>query len=794
MEAITFQTIITAGLVHDIGKFIQRGDFGALSATGKHPQVSRDFVSAHRSFFGKFCDIDLLSELVARHHESPGFPPELQVAGAADSIRPYAYIVSRADNYSSAERDDEPAENGGRGYKKTALASVFSRLELSVPRSGIRSYKLARLSPAAGFPAEGADTIDETPYKKQLESFGGDFSRLTKDPAVKSFDQFYTGLLALLQAYTWCVPGSTQDAMPDVSLFDHLRTTSAISAALARYHETSTRGVTVDDKEKFRLVVGDLSGIQKYIFRATLKGYGKIAKRLRARSFYLGILSDVISHMLVQAFDLPITNILMSSGGKFYVLIPNTEESENRVAAIQKRVDAHLLEKYHGELALNLASVTFSGDSKGNGLDFRDFGRVMAEASRKLAARKTAPFAESLRNNKGWDEALFVSRYEEALAGCPGCGKIHADEGPCDDCLQDDRIGGILPKAKYVSFFRGEAPDHVEEIFDGYGFTVDRDIVKHNPPPYLVYNLNEKGKPTGRPELVKYMAKHIPLDNDQPLDFDKIAESAHGHKLLGCLKADVDNMGTLFLLGLRDGQTERNYASISRVSTMSRMLELFFSGWIETILAEPAFQNCYTVYSGGDDLLIVGPWDRIFDLAGRINTDFRLFVACNPNVTLSAGISLFKPRFPVDNAVDQAERRLEEAKEAIHPLQGTCRDQVTLFGQTLKWSEYDIMKPHAIKLADWLATGKVNSGLLYRLQYYAKLFHKATIPDEKGVVHTDGWKFVPLLEYDIARNVRGRMNEDVGTWLRDCTKAPYKMTGLLQPITVYALYSNRGGN
>ena len=84
--------------MHDIGKFVQRGDFGPLSATGKHPAISRDFVMSWSAYFGKFCDVDLLAELVARHHESPDFPLELQVRGAEEAIRPLAYMVSRADN------------------------------------------------------------------------------------------------------------------------------------------------------------------------------------------------------------------------------------------------------------------------------------------------------------------------------------------------------------------------------------------------------------------------------------------------------------------------------------------------------------------------------------------------------------------------------------------------------------------------------------------------------------------------------------------------------------------------
>lgn len=320
MDKLVYQTIITAGLLHDIGKFLQRGNFGPLNVTGKHPSVAKDFIVSHRSFFGKFCDINLLIELVSRHHESHSSPLELQVAGAAEDIKSYAYIVSRADNYSSSERDSSTQVSAKKGYKKTALTSVFSRLELSIPREEIFSYKLNRLNPLAGFPIASTNALDETPYKNHLKRFGEEFSILVNDPAVNNFAAFYTRLLSLLQSYTWCVPSSTQDDMPDVSLFDHLKTTSAIAAASAMYHDVSLQGVTDDNLDKFRLVVGDLSGIQKYIFRATQKGHGKIAKRLRARSFFLTVLSDIVSHMIIHTFMLPIANIVMSSGGKLSLI------------------------------------------------------------------------------------------------------------------------------------------------------------------------------------------------------------------------------------------------------------------------------------------------------------------------------------------------------------------------------------------------------------------------------------------------------------------------------------------
>ena len=64
MSERTFHTVVTAALLHDIGKFLQCGNFGNLSPMGKHPEVSRDFVNSWGDFFGRFCDVPLLAELL----------------------------------------------------------------------------------------------------------------------------------------------------------------------------------------------------------------------------------------------------------------------------------------------------------------------------------------------------------------------------------------------------------------------------------------------------------------------------------------------------------------------------------------------------------------------------------------------------------------------------------------------------------------------------------------------------------------------------------------------------------
>ena len=101
--------------------------------------------------------------------------------------------------------------------------------------------------------------------------------------------------------------------------------------------------------------------------------------------------------------------------------------------------------------------------------------------------------------------------------------------------------------------------------------------------------------------------------------FEDIAKGATGVKNLGILKADVDNLGLIFSNGFKFNETK---VSVSRISNLSKMLDTFFSKFIESSIEHKSLKqgslgmeidtsDFYVVYSGGDDLMIVAPWDKL---------------------------------------------------------------------------------------------------------------------------------------------------------------------------------------
>lgn len=767
-----FQTVVLAALLHDIGKFLQRGDFsGSLKIKGKHPQVSADFIRARQDVFREASDIDLLLELVQRHHETGHFPSELRVQGADPSIRTLAYLVSTADNYSSAERGEEA--DAYRDYKTVPLASVFSRLKLTNPTPPVLNYKLHPLNPANAFP-KNFDKLDTEQTNNYLKSFAREFEQIANNIDLANFDCLYTQLLSLLERYTWCVPANTRELVPDISLFDHLRTTSAIAACLYLYHKgvgtLNESAVVNDQEEKFCLLVGDFSGIQNYIFSIANIGAGGVAKRLRARSFYLSALNEAVSHNLVHRFGLPLTNIIMNSGGKFYVLLPNNQNLQEKVKEYQAELDKWSVEEFGGEIVVNLAHITFNGKA------FKDFGTLMGRLAEELAKRKNRPLERYLQKDFFWQTERFMLQGKGGKSLCQSCGKrpgSYTDAKgvtTCEQCERDLLLGALLTSSSYLAFsHKSPLPPKYKHntfpLFDKYSLTLLEDVPAKDYPGYLVYKLNDTGvsEIKSHPAMPKFMANYIPRADENPCEkclgcqeeikpggnsplyFDCLANISRGRKLLGYLKADVDYLGSLFVFGLKDDKNDLN--SISRIATMSRMLNLFFAGRVEQLL-DIDFTGCYCVYSGGDDLLIIGPWDQIVDLAVKINAEFKEFTGQNDNITLSAGISLFKPAVPVARSVAAADEALEEAKEKYNEKQ--CkegRNQLGFLTNTIKWSKVPPLLEEAEKLSSWLKEELISVGLLRKLLILSRLHKKYYLENDAR-----GLKYLPMLTYILAKD------------------------------------------
>lgn len=780
--------LVIAGLLHDIGKFAQRA--GALKSRemeGEYCPIYQGRPShTHVLYTDHFIEKVLplpkemddgatrsrLARLASSHHKPASDDPLEQALCFADRL--------------SAGMDRKPGEESEGDYKTARLVSIFEQLSLDGPRplDELQKGMYYRLAPLTEdhFPST-LDAARGTGYAELFNGFCRELSRLPREMGV---DHYLSSLISLLEEYTWCIPSSTYKSLSDISLFDHATTTAAIAQALAAYHsdQGGMPGENAGTAAKFVLLGGDLSGIQHYIFKLDKSHGSGVAKLFRARSFFLQALTRSIVLELLQRLNLMPVAKIMDAGGRFVLLLPATKTVLSMIPDFELEIQRYFFERFRGELSLNVSGATLLREK-----DFlvERFQSHMDSFNDDMDARKLQKFGRLFAEGQNPVLDLDYGAYKDG--DCPVChirpvdreasarssSAYVVDTDLCWECIEHiEHIGKLLPHARFMVFDRDEAKG--VKLFGGIGLhLVERIDPSKRGQAIEIVSIDERGRFAYQP-----IATHLPTICEQDLalwkswgeltadddgnlwmadeciaegevkTFNLLAASSRelsydkkpiGRSFLGAFKGDVDNLGLLFSIGLQDR------LSISRYASLSRMLNLFFSedlvAWIKA-----EYPDLYVVFSGGDDLFLLGPWRQMVGFGKALNDRFGRFVANRPAITLSAGIAVTKPGLPVHTIAAQAEAQLEEAKHH----QG--KNAVNLFDTTVGWDDFALL----LEKGDWLhgliRKEIVPRGLAGRLLYYGKerrAFLNGHI--ERGI-------YLSHMQYDFARNITARAVAD----------------------------------
>ena len=779
------QILWLSALLHDIGKLSQRigGDYRA-----KHQVFSQAFVSSLGSYLGEEV-ARKVADLVALHHDTA-------------SVRREVLLLQLADRLSAMERERELRER--LNSDEAALVSVASRVELKEDKPEERYLPLARLEVREEviFPT-GRSRVEPGAYGRLWEEFK---KRVEGLPRYRSPADFVT-LYSVVREFGTLVPSATpwerereNRTVPDVSLFDHSRTTCAIAACLEKLQDELPDDVLLEILERLRkdelehevlrrplflLMRGDISGIQRFLYCITRPGAEAkgTARRLRGRSFYILLVNELVADWLVRKFGLPVTNLLFCGGGRFDILLPFKKEILRELEDIRHDMERWFLEEFYGELGLQMVWVEVSP------ADFADFGSVYRKVEDELQKAKRTKFRSLI------SEPDFFSPTPLRGNICNFCQITPLDEpedeGPCRLCSLHAEIGRRLPKVSFLAYVYGPTEDiggseRKWVKFPKFGVSVgllSEEEVKGTVSDVLgrvdeviVYKLNSTdGYILGNYEKVGFGFKFLgneapvarrrerlvpdkePVESGEVLDFEEISELSEGAKLLGVLKMDVDHLGLIFGIGVEP-------PTISRLATLSSRLELFFGAWVNEVcrrtsrkrdenlpsddrrkgLVESMF---YVVYSGGDDLMVVGPWDGIIHLAREIYGDFRRYTAHNPNITLSGGSVLVKPQFPVY-------RFAHIVGEALGRSKQDGRDRITLFGRTVKWSgdgnDLGRLLAFGERMAQYVEENKLPRGFLHFLMEL-----------DRRYISEGDLMWVPRFFYVLARRIRKEVIDEL---------------------------------
>ena len=682
-----------AALLHDIGKFRMRH----TRPNTRHQEHSYAFVNEDFSDFFSPCG-DAFRDAIRHHH--PERYPKCHPTQLPHLIEK---LVILADRLSATEREDEDREREYFGH--AALVSPLSRLKGSDKefRYPLTALNLDRETIC---PAESVK-VDQDAYTALWGTFGDAFERLTADATYSPAS--YQTIVALLRKYTSRMPSSTpwgrsdERTVPDISLYDHLRTTAAIAACLGRELTEETeidallRRRNLADTKICTLIKGDISGIQNFLYHILSDG---AARQLRGRSFYLQLLTEAIAHWVLRQFDLPITNLLLSSGGHFYILAPYSE-AETKLDGLRERLSEKLWRLHRGDLACILGDIPITAadfsaenfadkwDGVGGNVHRQKQQKWLEMGAEGMYEHLFTPYKEVSHNWKFDDLGRQVRDAEYLIA-------FEVEESPIPaspDWKSVMRAFGLEVHPCSATDARPAAPRRAERatVYD-----LREDLREQD---FLTDEILGKFQWEG--VGVSYDFRTLPQviarkpDGDVA-DYDALSNASEGAKWLGALRMDVDSLGTVFKEQLR-------HPTLSRVASLSESLRHFFEGYVPEVCrqynAEQQRDILELIYAGGDDLFLVGGWSALPEIARRIRCEFREFVT-GDHVTLSGGIAIEHRKFPLYQFAEQS----GDAERGAKALDG--KNGITFLRKPMAWSDFESVREWHEKFLSTMSTDR----------------------------------------------------------------------------------------
>ena len=754
---------------------------------------------------------DALMKLSAAHH-NPDKNEWLQL------------LLQKADHYSSgadrAKEDsvgwkdaEEESDKAWDKFRRIKMRSIFEGID---PKSAQNEnfspdYK-KRLNTVAielsnaFFPVEENDELPD--YGKLWNGFMAE----TKFIQAKSFKVFAETMLFLLEKYTSRIPSSTVH-LPDVSLYDHSKMVAAFAVALYDYLEDNkTQKMPNTTDKPFALVGGDLSGIQKFIYGIIPRG---AAKNLKGRSFYLQLLVDTIVRMILDELSLYDANIVYASGGGFYVIAPNKKDLKETLEKLEAKIASKLFE-YHGtDLYLALDFVPFGeAELYYEKSKERTIGDVWPELAQKLGAKKGQRFKKKLEENYNH---FFTPKNEggnkngrdaitgEDLLDFPKPKTI--DEGLIVNAYtyQQIELGKKLRSTEYWIQSKQNLTYLDEEAFQPIGlgyfnYFIDKEAFDKHDGTFkksadsvrvMFFNKGNFLEPIQKGidniyGFTFYGGNDYPVSDwhESPKTFEEITgvvfaddkkekrQSAPNLVRMGVLRMDVDGLGAIFQKGFAPAKR-----TFSRYSTLSRSLDYFFKGYLNRIWAENADYKAYTqiIYSGGDDLFVVGKWDVLAQMSVEINTKFREWVCQSPSFTISGGMAIVGPKYPLLKAALLSEAYEKQAKD--HELGTIKKNAFSVFGYSYVEDErvkdllfafnWDNELPYVLCLKGKIA-GLLDNGLSQGFPSDAyNLMQQADFELKEGRYQIKNFSEIWMAAYNFKRAIQSGATDDVKAFLSE---------------------------
>lgn len=654
-------------LLHDIGKLLYRYNDGRNHSRSGYEYL-KDVVHIE--------DREIL-EQVLYHHAS-------LLKNARIENNSLVYITYIADNIASASDRRKTQEEEPGFDREMSLQSIFNLLNCNDEKL---CYSPEQLNENINYPTSVSTGFDEIFYGKIVNEIEKNLRGITWNK------NYLNSLLEVLEAQLSYIPSSTMKSeVADISLYDHVKITAAIAASIKEwldennisdYKETLFKGaIGFYGKKVFLLFSMDMSGIQDFIYTIASKN---ALRMLRSRSFYLEIFMENLIDELLDYIGMSRANLIYSGGGHAYIITANTENIKQKIAEFESKINEWLLGEFKTALFLGCGYAECSANelhNKPEGAYRQIYKNVSKMISQKKMKRYSAAQIIKL-NSEGKKDGTRECRV------CRRTSKLLEDDDICSVCnAMIDMSQNILYKGFYIVTENPKDKAALPLPFGRYLVADNRkellEKMKQDDSSYIrAYTKNKSY--TGFKVVKNLWVGDYTLGDS----FEELAKKSEGINRIAVFRADVDNLGDAFVNGFASEKYGEKYMTISRTATFSRKMSMFFKYHINYILENGEFyiadkkeeergkRNATIVYSGGDDVFVVGSWDDVVGFAVDLQKSLKEF--SQDTLTISGGIGIYPAKYPINNMARLTGELEECSKKYRNEATKQEKNAITLF-------------------------------------------------------------------------------------------------------------------
>lgn len=697
------QKLAIGCLLHDFGKLLYRYNDGRNHSTSGYDYLKN---------IDELRDQKEILNCVRYHHGK-------LLANSNVDDNDICYITYIADNIASASDRKQREDNGdgSRGYvRDIPFESIFNILNGNKEKKVYKPDVLSSKS-EINYPTGENIIFSESFYGKIVDNI--------KD-AIRGINytkEYINSLLQVMESNLTFIPSSTDKSQyVDISLYDHSKMTAAFGLCIEQYlveneitnykEELFKKTKEFYKKKVFGLLSIDLSGIQSFIYNISDE---KALKNLRARSFYLEMLMEHCVDELIERCGLCRANVMYTGGGHTYIFVPATSKCRKIIENFKNELNQWFMDNFDIGLYAAFGYVECSSEeleNKENGSYRALFRKVSTQQSKQKLARYSA---EDILKLNG----LKTEEHGRECKVCHRSDKLVDDK--CSFCIGLEALSDMIIDNRGDNFFtiiKGEAD------------------TKSVPMPFgckmKAYKADElKNQMNNSEQYVRSYAKNSDYtgykisknlwvgDYAAEKTFGDLVAKSEGIKRLGVIRADIDSLGQAFVSGFGE-----NEICITRTAVFTRKLSEFFKLHINKILANGVYQlysdkeqkhrNAVIVYSGGDDVFVVGGWDDIIGFAIDLHTSLKKF--SQGKLTISAGIGIYPEKYPIAAMAKQT----GELEDVSKKFRNEEKNAVTLFDDTstYNWDEFiDCVLGEKLKaIKEFISVDGVHSkAMLYKM-------------------------------------------------------------------------------